>query len=361
MTNKPDIGTTRIMDASANRASEAIRVIEDYVRFVLDDPFLSGLCKNLRHSLAEALAGISSHDRIAARETQQDVGTELSTQREYARTDMADVLAANFNRLREALRSLEEYAKTFSGEMAARIEPLRYQSYSLQRAVCITTRSSERLADVRLYVLVDGRESPEAFALWIERLINAGVHAIQLRDKNLADRELLQRARILRQTIERVVAEKDIENRPLFIMNDRPDLAVLARADGVHVGQDELSVKDARTILGPDPLIGVSTHSIKQVHQAILDGADYIGVGPTFPSTTKAFTDFPGIPFAVEATATTKLPAFAIGGVNLENVDQLIEKNVTRIAVSGAIADEPERVVSELLSKLKTTPPSTNP
>ena len=78
-------------------------------------------------------------------------------------------------------------------------------------------------------------------------------------------------------------------------MNDRPDLAVLARADGVHVGQEELSVKDARSIVGPDMLVGVSTHSIEQARQAVLDGASYLGVGPTFPSGTKRFEQFPGV------------------------------------------------------------------
>ena len=75
----------------------------------------------------------------------------------------------------------------------------------------------------------------------------------------------------------------------LFVVNDRPDVAVLARADGVHVGQEELSVKDARTVVGPEMLIGVSTHSIEQARQAVLDGANYIGVGPTFLSGTKQF------------------------------------------------------------------------
>ena len=83
----------------------------------------------------------------------------------------------------------------------------------------------------------------------------------------------------------------------LFIMNDRPDLAALCHADGVHLGQEDLSVKDARAIVGPDALIGVSTHTIEQARQAVLDGANYIGVGPTFPSGTKQFEKFPGLDF----------------------------------------------------------------
>ena len=126
-------------------------------------------------------------------------------------------------------------------------------------------------------MLVDGRDSPDEFERLVVSLIQAGVHAIQLRDKRLDDRELLARARLLRALT--------WETPVLCIVNDRPDLAALARADGVHVGQEEVSVKDARRIVGPESLVGVSTHSIEQARQAVLDGANYIGVGPAFPPT----------------------------------------------------------------------------
>src|SRR5437660_7098545 len=109
----------------------------------------------------------------------------------------------------------------------------------------------------------------------------------------------------------------------LFIMNDRPDLARLAEADGVHLGQEELPVKDARRIVGPDALIGVSTHNLDQVRRAVLDGASYIGVGPTFPSGTKEFAEFPGLDFVRWVAEETSLPAFVIGGVTLENVAEV--------------------------------------
>ena len=104
----------------------------------------------------------------------------------------------------------------------------------------------------------------------------------QLRAKRLGDRELLARARL--------VADATRGSQTLFIMNDRPDLALLSGADGVHVGQEELTVKDARRILGTSGLVGVSTHSIEQARAAVLDGASYIGVGPMFPSGTKDFS-----------------------------------------------------------------------
>jgi thiamine-phosphate pyrophosphorylase len=137
-------------------------------------------------------------------------------------------------------------------------------------------------------------------------------------------------------------------------MNDRPDLAAVCHADGVHLGQEDLSVKDARTIVGADALIGVSTHTIEQARQAVLDGANYIGVGPTFPSGTKHFENFPGLEFLRAVAAEIRLPAFAIGGITPANLPQVLSTGITRIAVSGTIisAPDPAAVVNNLLDQL---------
>ncbi len=340
------VGTLRAVDAAANRAREGIRTVEDYVRFVLDDRHLTDQCKQLRHELAAALRPISSEHRLAARETQADVGTTLATESEQRRDRPADVSMANFTRLQEALRSLGEFGKLLDPGMAGELEQLRYRSYTLQRAVEITRTSIERLDGARLYVLIDGQESPEDLERLAGLLIEAGVDVIQLRDTRLDDRRLLDRARFLRD----VTAEGDT----LFVMNDRADLAALSRADGVHIGQEELSVKDARTIVGPELLIGVSTHSLDQARQAVLDGANYIGVGPTFPSGTKHFDEFPGLDLLRDVSAEIRLPAFAIGGITQENLPEVLGAGVTRVAVGGAIAGagDPGDAARKLLSAL---------
>jgi thiamine-phosphate pyrophosphorylase len=121
-------------------------------------------------------------------------------------------------------------------------------------------------------------------------------------------------------------------------------------ADGVHVGQEELSVKDVRRIAGPAMLIGVSTHSIEQARQAVLAGASYIGVGPVFASATKEFTDLPGLDFVRQVAAQISLPAFAIGGITPANVDQVKQAGLRRVAVGHAIcqAQEPRQVAGAL-------------
>jgi thiamine-phosphate pyrophosphorylase len=340
----------RILDAAANRAREGLRVVEDYVRFGLDDRHLTELCKTLRHELAAVLAGVPLDDRLAQRETQGDVGTTLDSPSEQNRRDLGDVLAANFFRLEESLRSLEEFSKLLEPEAAARLKQLRYRVYTLQRAVDITARSLERLASARLYVLVDGRASLAEFETLCRAVLATGVDVIQLRDKRLSDRALLDRARRLREW----TREKDT----LFIVNDRPDLALLAAADGAHVGQEELAVKDARAIAGPKALIGVSAHSLQQARQAVLDGANYLGVGPTFPSETKQFENFPGTELLLAVAAEIRLPAFAVGGINCQNIDQVLAAGVTRIAVSSAITEaaNPGDAVRQLRTAITTYP-----
>jgi thiamine-phosphate pyrophosphorylase len=337
----------RLLDAAANRAREGFRVIEDYLRFVLDDRFLTETTKNLRHDLVAEMKKITPADLLASRETQADVGTGLTAAAEAVRGDLGDVLAANFGRLQESLRSLEEYGKLVDSAMAAQFKQIRYRTYTLQRAVEITRQSTERLAAAKLYVLIDGRNSPEEFHQFASSLIASGVHILQLRDKTLEDRQLLGRARLLR--------ELTRGTPTLFIMNDRPDLAALSQADGVHLGQEELSVKDARTILGPQPHVGVSTHSIEQARQAVLDGASYLGVGPTFPSTTKDFTAFTGLDLLRQVAAEIRLPVFAIGGITLENLPEVLSTGISRVAVSGAIsnAENPPLMAKDILEKIQ--------
>ncbi|NQU21125.1 MAG: thiamine phosphate synthase [Candidatus Nealsonbacteria bacterium] len=341
-----ELSVLRVLDAAANRAGEGLRAVEDFVRFVLDDRHLTRQCKQLRHDLTAAVAQIPHEHRLAARQTQADVGTALDTPSEHCRATPDDVLVANLTRLQEALRTLEEFGKLLDPKMAAEIKQLRYRSYTLQRAVEITRSSCERLDGARLYVLIDGRASVEEFERLARSLIEAGVHVLQLRDKRLDDRQLLQRGRLLR--------ELTGGSGTLFVVNDRPDLAALCHADGVHVGQEELSVKDARTIVGPDALVGVSTHTIEQARQAVVDGANYIGVGPTFPSGTKQFDAFPGLDLLRAVAAEIRLPAFAIGGIGPENLPEVLATGVTRVAVSGAIlvSANPGVTAQQLLSAL---------
>jgi thiamine-phosphate pyrophosphorylase len=345
------VETARILDASANRAREALRVIEDYCRFVLDHALLSRELKTLRHDLTQALAGLPGSLFLEARETLHDVGTQVTTPGEQERYSLLEVAHVNLKRLQEALRSLEEFGKLKSPELGAALEKLRYRSYTLEKAIVLGTSARERLAEARLYVLVTGAQCTAALDWTIQEAAAGGAQIIQLREKNLSDRDLLDRAKRVRRWTRQAGV--------LFILNDRPDLARLAQADGVHLGQDDLPIKEARRLLGPDALIGVSTHDMDQLRQAMLEGASYLGIGPIFPSGTKSFHEFPGLDFVRRATAETTLPAFVIGGVTLDNLGSALAAGARRVAVGQAIcrADDPQAVARQFRLALDQSAP----
>lgn len=339
-----------MIDAAVNRAGEGLRVVEDYARFVLDDPHLTRLAKALRHNFAEAAGMIAASDRHTARDVPSDVGTFIKIASEQEREDTWAVCVASLKRAQQSLRSLEEYGKLADASFAEEIERIRYRLYTLEKAIDTERTSRQRLEGVRLCVLVDGRESTAEFESLVAPLVEAGVGMIQLRDKRLGDRELATRARWLRALI---------RGKPtLAIINDRADVAAATHVDGVHLGQGDLTVKDARTIVGTRMLVGVSTHNLEQARAAVLDGANYLGVGPTFPSRTKSFDQLPGPDLLRAVTAEIRLPTFAIGGITASNMPEVLATGATRVAVAAAVtgAKDPREAVHALNKVLDTSP-----
>jgi len=347
LSDAPDeVAASRVVDANANRARESLRILDDYCRFVLDDAVLTQEVKSLRHDLVELLSRIPSQTLHESRETLADVGTAITAGGEMIRESPSEVAQVNLKRLQESLRSLEEFGKLLSRELSVGLEALRYRSYTIEKAISIGADSRERLQNARLYVLLTGATCSAGLDWTIREAADGGADVFQLREKSLSDRELIERARNVRVWTR--------QTGTLFVLNDRPDIARLVEADGVHLGQDDMTVKDARRILGTGPLIGISTHNADQVRQAILDGANYVGVGPTFPSPTKEFGELAGLDFVRQAAGLTTLPVFVIGGVNADNISQAVAAGARRVAVSAAIcaADDPRSVAARLRSML---------
>ncbi|HUB27070.1 MAG TPA: thiamine phosphate synthase [Tepidisphaeraceae bacterium] len=321
----------RVLDANANRAREALRVMEDYARFVLSDRELSLAIKSFRHDLASALKPISA-DALLHRDTPSDVGTTNKTAQELSRSDLAEVVTAAGKRLGEALRTLEEFCKISAPAAAAKIEAIRYAGYDLEQRLGRTLRNSQRFGEVRLYVVLSESACRIDWLDAAKAAIAGGADCIQLREKTLEGGELLRRARAL-------VAECH-RSGVLCIINDRPDVAALSGADGVHVGQGDLPAVEARKIVGSRAIVGVSTHNVQQARQAVLDGADYIGIGPIFRSSTKPrdFVAGPGV--AREVAAAVKIPVVAIAGITASNVDEVWSAGVSAIAVTAAVLDD---------------------
>jgi len=334
----------RILDASANRCREGLRVLEEQVRFRDNNTELTSQLKTLRHDLTAALNPLRLEEHLDCRDTPGDVGTTISTDSERKRSDWAGVRRANMKRVQESLRTLEEYAKLVEPAVSGQFETIRYRSYEIEKQLERNhAPHRERLSDSLLYLLVQGNE-PEQF---LREVAAGGVDIFQIRDKQADDRELLERGRRLRQLTR--------ETDTLFIFNDRVDLALLCEADGVHVGQEELPVEAVKQLGGNDLLVGVSTHSLQQARTAQADGADYIGVGPVFRSGTKDFAEFVGPGLVRDVVQEVSLPTFAIGGIDGQNVQQVCEAGGTRIAVTRAItaAANPKASAAELKEKLE--------
>jgi thiamine-phosphate pyrophosphorylase len=344
-------GILRILDASINRAGEGLRTLEDYARFALDDAGLAEQAKQLRHQVTAAVACLPREALLAARDTPGDCGTQLETAGETHRASATAVCQAAAVRTQQALRSIEEYGKCFDPALARQVEAIRYRCYPLAAALELVQQRRSRLASARLYVLVDCGASETTFAQQVGALIAGGVDVIQLRDKAASDRQLLERARQAMALLRGTTAT----TRPLLVINDRPDLAIAAGADGVHVGQDELPVEVVRRLVGPQSLVGVSTHTLDQVDAGVAGGADYLGCGPTFPSRTKAFQNFPGLDFLAAVAQRVTLPAFAIGGIDLENLGEVLATGIQRVAVAGAIttAVDPQATAAALRHRLE--------
>lgn len=352
--NESSLAAFRILDASINRACEGIRVVEDYTRMILEDRYLSMQMKQLRHDVVTATEPLDREKRIASRDSVGDVGRENQTSTEYQRPEESGVVQANLSRVAQSLRTIEEFSKAIDVSVAQSVEQLRYRSYTLEKAILTTMMSAKNLEEHRLYLLLDGMNGPENLLAFAASVIAGGVDVLQLRDKSLSDRELILAGRALSEATQGTAAK--------WIVNDRCDLAIAAGADGVHLGQTDLKVVDARRVIGPSRMIGVSTHSVEQARNAVLEGANYIGIGPVFPSQTKQFDEHVGVELVQTIVSEIQLPSFAIGGIDNNNIDALLAVGCQHVAVSNVIlaASDPAAAAKELKAKLVgvSKPPS---
>ncbi len=196
-----------------------------------------------------------------------------------------------------------------------------------------------RLAVARLYLVVDG-----AHAHVLEAALRGGVDVVQLRDKELPDDKLVRAAEPFRRACD--------AHGALFVLNDRPDLVAACGADGVHVGQRDASVAEARALVGDERIVGLSVETVVQLDA--IDGADYLGVGAVFATPTKTEAEAAGLELVRAAAVQVGIPWFAIGGIDLENVAEVVMAGAPGVAVVRAIrdADNPEAAARELRAAL---------
>ncbi|MDY6913856.1 MAG: thiamine phosphate synthase [Planctomycetota bacterium] len=319
----------RILDANFNRAREALRVAEDCGRFALNDPAITAMAKNLRSDLREVLAEMPTDRFLTSRDTSGDIGTEITSPSEPDRKNLIDVATAALKRLSESLRTIEEYAKIVAPAQILRIERMRYDTYTLEQRLLSRVMVGDRFEQVRLYALIDSSLCAGSVRELARAVIAGGAEALQLREKNVSDAQQLALAAELRGLTD--------ETGRIFIINDRPDIAAIVGADGVHLGQHDLPVAEARRLLRPGAIVGRSTHTIEQARAAVNEGADYIAVGPMFETRTKDAGPVVGPELLAQAAKEIKRPLVPIGGITAKNIGQLVAAGAKRAAVSSAI------------------------
>ena len=351
----------RVIDANLNRAREAIRAIEDVARFAWNDRSIASEAKAIRHALQSAVSMLPAAQLAAARDIDGDVGTSITGEHEYERADLTAVAVAAGKRLTEALRVVEEAAKTLvfatfsSGggdvngvSLARAVEALRYRAYALDARVALRAALGAP-RQWKLCVLVTRALCRLPWKEVVARAIEGGADAVQVREKDLTTRALEMHVRAVRA----ICAPCGVAT----IVNDRLDVALATGAEGVHLGTEDLSVREARRIAGTALRIGASTHSIAEARAAIDGGADHCGVGAMYESGLK-----PGLSPSGEAYFRAFLcefpgiPHLAIGGIAPGRVATLAHSGCRGVAVSSAIccAEDPASVARAILQELAT-------
>ncbi len=335
----------RIIDANINRVNEGLRCIEEYTRFVLNNKDLTSRLKNIRHEISIYFDD-KYENLIKSRDTVNDIGVDIKNISKE--NNKSSVIRANLKRIEEGLRVLSEYAGLD--------DKYRYQIYTIEKEISEivsmekhTNIKKALLKNRNIYLITssDSFKNDDDFLDKVAQILKAGVNIVQLREKNKSASEIIKLGYAIRQLC-------SIYNA-LFIVNDRVDIAKILDADGVHLGQDDISIEDARKILGEDKIIGISTHKPQDAIEAKNSGADYIGVGPVFKTPTKPNTIPVGLEYVKWVRENIDIPFYAIGSIDTNNVNNVVSSGAENIAVIRALmnSNNPSDTVKKFMEVLK--------
>jgi thiamine-phosphate pyrophosphorylase len=350
----------RIIDANINRASEGLRLLEDIARFILNDAGLSQQLKAMRHSLVKETKSLGVK-LLSQRDSEHDVGhphpiplpsRERGMDMEASSLQgLSDLVTANAKRVEESLRVIEELAKL--PEMSpmlnsAKFEQLRFSLYTLEQRLTSRILRQDKVKQLAgLYVILDRQALAGRNELEIaEQVIQGGAKVIQLRDKQSSKAELLPVA----QELKTLCTGSGI----LFIINDYLDLVLAVDADGLHIGQRDLPLPIIRRELPIDKIVGCSVTTVSQAIKAQNEGADYIAVGSIFPTPTKKDATVVGVNRLKQIRQAVSSPLVAIGGIDEDNIDEVMAAGADSIAVISAVLskEDVKGAVQRLMAKM---------
>lgn len=342
----PSQAVLRIIDADLNRLGEGLRFLEEVARFALNDAPLTAELKNIRHALS-AKKGSFKTACLSARDSAADFGPSIHLDNLEPARDLAQAAIANARRVEESLRVLEELAKTPDAELdSSAFQSARFTIYTLEKELVSRLLRRDKAARLStLHVVLDtGSLGSRTHAAAAREVIAGGARIIQLRDKTTP------RARLLDIALE--LAEICRKHDTLFIVNDALDIALAVDADGLHLGQEDLPIKVARQLLPVDKLVGSSVRNVEEAKKALVDGADYLGLGAVYPTPTKSGSPALGLGGITAIKKEVPLPLIAIGGINEQNAAEVLSAGADSLAVISFIlsSPSPESATRRLLS-----------
>jgi thiamine-phosphate pyrophosphorylase len=302
--------TIRLIDANLNRSRESLRVLEDIARFVIEDYKRAEEIRMIRHNLHSFLP--PAQILVAARDIEEDEGRGFESPKKEG---WQDILTKNFAKCEEGLRVLEDFSNK-------EISSLRYQLYGIEKALL------KKVAVSGLYLIINTNTGPCEPVSLARDAVDSGLRLIQLRAKDIGLREFIRIAEEI----------KSLSSELLLIINDRCDVALAVSAWGLHLGQEDIEISHARKIF--PGVIGITCHTLQEAEIAEKEGADYISLGPIFPTTTKPELIPKGLDFITQVKKKVSLPVVAIGGINLENIAAVKEMDVEAIAICSAIVSQ---------------------
>jgi len=331
----------RIIDANLNRASEGLHLLEELARLMLNDAELTQKLKTMRHEIVRG--GLTfNKELIQSRNSEGDVGVDIEVPGEGGKE------LPNARRVQEALRILEELAKipgTTPGLETDKFKKARFDLYDIEQKLLSKLLRRDKAGRLTgLYAILDSQKLGKRSHLEVaEKLIKGGARAIQLRYKLDNRGELLAIA----QKLKGLCSESGV----LFIVNDYLDIALAVGADGLHLGQEDLPVAIARRLLPIDTILGVSVTTVKQAKAAEGDGADYIGVGSMYSTSSKETARVVGLERLREVRGVVSVPLVAIGGINKDNAGEVAAAGADGVAVISAIlgAESIEKASRQLI------------
>lgn len=326
----------RIIDANLNRAREGLRTCEEYARLVLNDARASDAIKKARRHLEACVGALGdlAPQLIAARDIEGDVGVRPGAD-DVKRTTEQDIAAAGIKRAQEALRVIEEFCQLHSKPAAAEAAKARYAAYAAEQQV-FAAAHARAILHQSLVMVIFAREACKAdWRETLDGLVEGGARLFQIREKDATARDL---AAFVEDFLTRVPRDETC-----VLINDRADVALRVKADGVHLGQDDLDIATARKILGASSIVGQSTHNLEEARHAEQTGADYVGLGAMFHTRSKKVQSQGSPALLAEVLSGVSLPVFPIGGIDAGNVSELIGFGARHVAVSSALlgSDDP--------------------